>query len=172
MTYERTITNFPKKTPLLNRVLAIIVAYFSVQKAYRSYLRARINEHSFGTIPYRATTHGIEYLLIKLPHGGWSFPKGHPNDGEAPKETARRETLEETGLNVGDLEGSMLVERYSWKRNGETGHKEVGYWLAKVEGEQTVTVQAEEVSEYSWLSAEKALKIIRKSSKELVKGLR
>jgi 8-oxo-dGTP pyrophosphatase MutT (NUDIX family) len=32
--------------------------------------------------------------------GKWSFPKGHPNQGETGYECARRETKEETGLDL------------------------------------------------------------------------
>ncbi len=35
--------------------------------------------------------------------GLWSFPGGRTEPGEGPEETARRELLEETGLNVGKL---------------------------------------------------------------------
>ena len=40
-------------------------------------------------------------LLVKGRHSGkWSFPKGHPNEGETEFETAERETMEETGLRL------------------------------------------------------------------------
>jgi 8-oxo-dGTP diphosphatase len=35
--------------------------------------------------------------------GLWSFPGGRAEPGEGPEATARRELLEETGLNVGGL---------------------------------------------------------------------
>ena len=40
-------------------------------------------------------------LLVRGRHSGkWSFPKGHPNEGESEFEAAQRETLEETGLHL------------------------------------------------------------------------
>lgn len=36
--------------------------------------------------------------------GTWSLPGGHLDFGEEPEDTARRETLEETGLKLGDIE--------------------------------------------------------------------
>jgi 8-oxo-dGTP pyrophosphatase MutT (NUDIX family) len=40
-------------------------------------------------------------LLVKGRHSGkWSFPKGHPNEGETEFEAAARETMEETGLRL------------------------------------------------------------------------
>ena len=63
---------------------------------------------SSGTLLYRRTDKGIEVLLVH-PSGNynrkapWGIPKGEPDDGEAPEHAARRETLEETGVTVGDL---------------------------------------------------------------------
>jgi predicted NUDIX family NTP pyrophosphohydrolase len=64
---------------------------------------------SAGTLLYRGGERGVEVLLVH-PSGGynrrapWSIPKGVPNDGETDREaTARRETLEETGVTAGPL---------------------------------------------------------------------
>lgn len=43
-------------------------------------------------------TSNRKVLLVKGRHSGkWSFPKGHPHQGESGFECARRETYEETG---------------------------------------------------------------------------
>jgi len=60
---------------------------------------------SSGTLLYRRTTDGIEVLLVH-PAGNynrrapWGIPKGAPDPDEELEATARRETLEETGLDV------------------------------------------------------------------------
>jgi 8-oxo-dGTP pyrophosphatase MutT (NUDIX family) len=42
-----------------------------------------------------------EVLLVSSIKGGvWSFPKGHMENGEDPKDTATREVVEETGYKV------------------------------------------------------------------------
>ncbi|MCI0640600.1 MAG: NUDIX domain-containing protein [Gemmataceae bacterium] len=64
---------------------------------------------SAGTLLYRQTPNGIEVLLVHASgwyNRGkpWSIPKGEPDPSEADLEgTARRETLEETGVAAGTL---------------------------------------------------------------------
>lgn len=62
-----------------------------------------------GTLLYREGPSGLEVLLVH-PSGNynrgkpWSIPKGIPNEGETDLEaTARRETMEETGVKAGEL---------------------------------------------------------------------
>ena len=40
----------------------------------------------------------------------WGFPKGHLQDGEAPKDAAKREVLEETGFIIELIDKKPLVE--------------------------------------------------------------
>ena len=63
---------------------------------------------SAGTLLYRQGANGLEILLVH-PSGPynrkapWSIPKGEPGEESDLEETARRETLEETGLTAGPL---------------------------------------------------------------------
>lgn len=63
---------------------------------------------SAGTLLYRMDRGRVEVLLVH-PSGPynrkapWSIPKGLIDPGEDPAATARRETLEETGIQAGDL---------------------------------------------------------------------
>lgn len=64
---------------------------------------------SAGTLLYRHAREGLELLLVH-PSGPynrrapWSIPKGEPDPDETDLEkTARRETLEETGISAGGL---------------------------------------------------------------------
>lgn len=65
-------------------------------------------KHSAGTLLYRQGASGLEVLLVH-PSGAynrrtpWSIPKGEVDGDEAPEQTARRETLEETGVTAGEL---------------------------------------------------------------------
>ena|SRR5689334_23210406 len=63
---------------------------------------------SAGTLLYRKTSEGVEVLIVH-PSGAynrkspWSIPKGLPDEGEELERAARRETLEETGVEAGEL---------------------------------------------------------------------
>jgi predicted NUDIX family NTP pyrophosphohydrolase len=63
---------------------------------------------SAGTLLYRGPVDKLEVLLVH-PSGNynrrapWSIPKGEPGDETNLEETARRETLEETGVAAGAL---------------------------------------------------------------------
>lgn len=63
---------------------------------------------SAGTLLYRHGEAGLEVLLVH-PSGNynrrapWSIPKGLADPGETLEQTARRETLEETGVAAGEL---------------------------------------------------------------------
>lgn len=64
---------------------------------------------SAGTLLYRRTDQGIEVLIVHASgaynrQAPWGIPKGVPDRGETDLEvTARRETLEETGVTAGPL---------------------------------------------------------------------
>ena len=52
-----------------------------------------------GGILYVSDPTHVRFALVQGRHTGkWSFPKGHPQDGEAPITTALREIQEETGI--------------------------------------------------------------------------
>ena len=66
-------------------------------------------KQSAGTLLYRDGPGGLEVLLVHASggynrHKPWSIPKGEPDPGETDlAATARRETLEETGVIAGNL---------------------------------------------------------------------
>jgi predicted NUDIX family NTP pyrophosphohydrolase len=76
-----------------------------------------------GTLLYRQGPDGLEVLLVHPSgnynrHKPWSLPKGEPDPGETDLEvTARRETLEEAGVEAGPLVALGFCEyRKSKKR--------------------------------------------------------
>jgi len=63
-----------------------------------------MSKQSAGTLLYRYDPDGVLRVLIVHPsgdynkHAPWSLPKGEIDPGENLEQTARRETLEETGI--------------------------------------------------------------------------
>ncbi|MEO1236421.1 MAG: NUDIX domain-containing protein [Planctomycetota bacterium] len=107
---------------------------------------------SWGVVPYRVVGERREFLLVQHRAGHWAFPKGHPEDGETPGETARRELAEETGLDEVELiESPAFEEVYAFtKRSGTRVEKTVTYFVGRVAADAAVTVQEEEVSAFAW----------------------
>ena len=69
-------------------------------------------EKSCGVVTYILINNEIRYLLVRQTNGFLSFPKGHVEGNETEEETALRECLEETGLNVNIRKGFREVINY------------------------------------------------------------
>ena len=63
----------------------------------------------------------------------WSLPKGTPDDGETPQQTALREVREETGLLVRILDEVGDIH-YRFSRDGRRIDKTVRYFLMEATG--------------------------------------
>lgn len=118
-----------------------------------------IDERSYGIIPLQCQSGEWRVLLIQHHAGHWSFPKGHPENGELPQQAAERELLEETGLVVqAILSVEPFSEKYQFNRKGGLVVKTAEYFPALVTG--TVVIQSSEIKNSQWLSLEKAVDLI------------
>jgi len=73
-----------------------------------------------------------KFLLVKHSSGQhWGHPKGHPNPGETPSETAIREIREEGNVDVTLISG--FQRREAWNLPGGR-RKEVVYYLGRKTG--------------------------------------
>lgn len=108
-------------------------------------------DYSVGVIPIHVIAGVRRYLLVQHVAGHWGFPKGHPEQGESPRQTALRELAEETGITSVTLLGNKtLGESYIFtKRSGKTVRKTVDYYLGVV-SEPTVVTQPDEVIAFAW----------------------
>ena len=115
------------------------------------------HEKSCGAIVYRKFHGNIELMLIKNQNGGhWSFPKGHVEEGETEEQTAVREIMEETGIEVMLDTSFRRVITYSPKK--ETT-KDVIYFLAKAVT-YDYTPQEEEIAQIKWVEINHAASIL------------
>jgi 8-oxo-dGTP pyrophosphatase MutT (NUDIX family) len=118
---------------------------------------ATIKRRSYGVIPVAFEQDGSPLLLVLRAYQNWDFPKGGADDGETPLNAAKREMIEETGIQEIQLrwgEFSMDTEIYS-------GGKVATYYIASVEKQEITLPISEELGkpehdEYRWVSAEEA----------------
>ena len=112
------------------------------------------HEKSCGAVVYRKYHGNTEILLVKhVKSGYWSFPKGHVEEGETEAQTASREIMEETGIDVFIDTGFRETVTYSLRRDIK---KTVVYFVARIKKNQSLVPQCSEISELRWVSAEKA----------------
>jgi predicted NUDIX family NTP pyrophosphohydrolase len=85
---------------------------------------------SAGTLLYRYSGDALEVLLVHPSgnynrHKPWSIPKGIPDEGESLEAAARRETLEETGVEAGPL---VPLGSVQYTKSRKTIHAFAGPW--------------------------------------------
>jgi len=117
-----------------------------------------LHRHSYGTVPLYKGEDGYQVLLIEMhnrvhpEHAYWTFPKGTPEKGESPGETALRETREETGLKAITLDPHFsATESYVFTDGDERIEKQVTYFLGVVE-DQSIQIEPDEVRSARWVS--------------------
>ena len=113
-----------------------------------------VHEKSCGAIVYRKYHGNTEILLVKhLKSGYWSFPKGHTENGETEAQTAAREIMEETGLDVFVDTGFRETVTYNLRKDVK---KTVVYFVARVKKNTELTPQSSEISELRWVEIDNA----------------
>jgi bis(5'-nucleosidyl)-tetraphosphatase len=102
---------------------------------------------------------GAEFLLLHHTSGHWDFPKGNIESGEDEKQAARREILEETGIqDVNFLEGFREKIEYRYKRGEKLIHKEVIFYLLRTNTKK-ITLSNEHIA-YVWNKYDNAVKLL------------
>jgi 8-oxo-dGTP pyrophosphatase MutT (NUDIX family) len=104
-------------------------------------------EVSYGGVVVR----GDEVIVI-VPRGRrrvLGLPKGGPNAGESPEETAAREVREETGVTVSVRERLGQVD-YGYRRGGRSIAKTVHFYLCEFEEGDTAD-HDHEVDDARWM---------------------
>lgn len=141
-----------KTQPGFQNILGVPVAY----------------EVSVGAVIFRRTQSGIEYLLLRYPHGHWDYVKGHIEAGETQEETLRRETQEESGIeDIQVVKGFRKYTRYFYtakgtelvkrKRSGKGIwiFKTVYFYLAEAIDSE-ISISDEHIG-FAWLPFEEAI---------------
>jgi 8-oxo-dGTP pyrophosphatase MutT (NUDIX family) len=114
-------------------------------------------DRSYGIIPVRKGGMGWEVLLIHQISNArgdsyWIVPKGHPESGESPVETATRELYEETGLRPDSVnDAHPITLSYRFKHAGAIVQKTAVFFVGYIARSAELTLQVAEVKEAVWL---------------------
>jgi len=101
-------------------------------------------EKSCGAVVFTQDSDGnIKYVIVESKEGFFGFPKGHVEKNETEIETARREVLEETGLEVDFLDNFRTEDSHHFLRNGEIRVKHIVYFLATFSSQIPIAQETE-----------------------------
>jgi len=133
--------------------------YIVLAKFYIVYMK---KETSAGFIifyqPGNSSTR--EFLVLQYPEGHVDYPKGHLNLGETEIEAAKRELLEETGIEkfnqIDEFHDTVKYKFKNW--DGILVDKTVHFYLAEVKNKEVKL--SHEHHNHHWLNYEQALKKI------------
>ena len=114
---------------------------------------------SAGGIVHRSDQERVEILLVhRRKPLLWALPKGTPDSGETIEETARRETREETGIEV-EIEAPLGSITYFFVRERVRFHKTVHFFLMRPVG-GSIDQHDHEFDEVRWFQLEEALELM------------
>lgn len=131
---------------------------------------------SYGVIPLIKDGAQWEVFLIhQFGRTGdvyWTFPKGHPEGEESPKEAALRELQEETSIGLSSLDIDDVYEQeYTFPCDGYLVNKKVVYYLGRA-GSKTYAIQEDEVKEAGWFTFEAALeRLTHERAKDMLRKI-
>ncbi|NMC51626.1 NUDIX hydrolase [Candidatus Kuenenbacteria bacterium] len=84
-------------------------------------------------------------------NGEWSFPGGHVEFGERIEETARKEVLEETGLEIEKMELISVADQMRYIETEGKHYLNIGF-KGEYEGGEPKVLEPEKCAEWRWFS--------------------
>jgi bis(5'-nucleosidyl)-tetraphosphatase len=119
-------------------------------------------------LPLKRAPGKIYYLLLHYHAGHWDFPKGNIEKGEKPKETAKREIQEETGIGDANFIGGFKeVIKYFYRLKGKNIFKIVIFYLVETKTKK-IKISWEHIG-FKWLPYKEAIEQLTfKNAKEVL----
>ncbi len=110
-----------------------------------------------GVIFRRGKNSQIEILLIQDAKNRWTIPKGHIEEGETAKETAKREITEETGLKEMDMLNWLGKINFRYRRVSSLVLMTTEIFLVRGKGDTDDLTPEEWMNGIKWFPANEAL---------------
>jgi len=131
-------------------------------------------EVSCGAIVYKVVHDCYYFLVIQNKNSqSYGFPKGHMESDESFQETAMREVLEETGINIEIISDKHYTSSYQFNAfwDNQMIEKEVHLFAAKALN-FNIKHQSEEIISALWLEADEVLDLLTyKNDQEIFKKI-
>ena len=117
-------------------------------------------ERSSGAIIYRRRGSAVLFLILKKPNGDYDLPKGHIEKGESKEAAAKREVLEETGINP--VFDPFFNEEilYFFRRGTKRISKHVSFFISEAKSGK-VSISKEHIG-YEWSDYSRAGNMLKK----------
>lgn len=118
-----------------------------------------VRETTSGGIIFRRNKHTnqLEILLIQDAKNRWTIPKGHVEEGEEPKDTAKREIQEETGLKEMKVMNWLGKVNFRYRRGHTLVLMTMHIYLVHGLGDTNDLSGEDWLSDIKWLPAQEAM---------------
>lgn len=110
-----------------------------------------------GVVFRRAKDNTVEILLIQDAKDRWTIPKGHIEEGESAKETAKREIGEETGLMEVEILNWLGKINFRYRRANSLVLMTTEIFLTKALGDTDALKPEEWMNGIKWFPAAEAV---------------
>lgn len=127
----------------------------------RAAIQEIVREPTSGGVVFRRNEKGaVEILLIQDAKDRWTIPKGHIEKGETARDTAKREIIEETGLQEVDVLNWLGKIHFRYRRGQSLVLMTTQIYLAKAKGDTGKLKKEEWMNGIGWFSTNEALDMI------------
>ena len=121
-------------------------------------IREVLREPTAGGVVYRrGKNSGVEILLIQDAKNRWTIPKGHIEEGEAAKDTAEREIMEETGLKTVKVMNWLGKINFRYRRQQSLVLMTTDIFLVEALGDTNALHPEDWMNGIQWFTANEAL---------------
>jgi len=121
-----------------------------------------VHETTSGGVVFRrnAKTDKLEILLIQDAKNRWTIPKGHVEEGEEPKQTAKREIQEETGLKDMKMYNWLGKVNFRYRRTHTLVLMTMHLYLVQATGNTDALKGEDWMTDIAWMPAHEAVEKI------------